>query len=282
MAFEEVTPLDKMAIPRQILLVEDEEIAREALAHILETRGHKVMLANSGPGAIRQAKSEEIGVVLMDIQLGNGMDGIEAAEKIQLVQPQTPFIFVTAFADDPKYRERVQNSQIREGGWLEKPISTQELEDLIEREFQKRKVRAWLEEVQDFGLDPFEQLDTIAETLPSAVVNDLRQELETTGNVLESDETDDIRPLKGYNEEERLMQLTSEIDAVYDEIISLIAERQGDPHLKKVVEPLREKLEALQELQANAMEDHFRSQLHYDPRQGRRIINQAKKMLSKR
>ena len=53
--------------------------------------------------------------------------------------------------------DRLKNSQIREGGWLEKPISTDKLQALIESELLKRKILAWIEEVQDFGLDPFEQ-----------------------------------------------------------------------------------------------------------------------------
>jgi|GEM_PF-3552787 len=279
MAFDEVTTLEQVEIPRQILLVEDEEMPRESLARILKGRGYDVLLANNGLGAVRQAKAEEIGVVLMDIVLGNGMDGIEAAAKIQLVQPQTPFIFVTAHANDA-HRERVQNSQIREGGWLEKPISTDRLQALIESELQKRKILAWLEEVQDFGLDPFEQLDSIADSLPAAMVYDLRRALEAADE--EPDESDDVGPLKGYDEEEQLMRIASEIDAVYDEIISLIGDRQGDSDLKSVVDPLRSRLESLQELQADAMERHFRSTLQYDPRQARRMISRAKKMLGKR
>ncbi|HSS51851.1 MAG TPA: response regulator [Thermoanaerobaculia bacterium] len=279
MAFDEVTSLEQVAVPRQILLVEDEELPRENLARILKGRGYDVLLANNGLGAVRQAKAEEIGVVLMDIVLGNGMDGIEAAAKIQSVQPQTPFIFVTAHANDA-HRERVQNSQIREGGWLEKPISTEKLQALIESELLKRKILAWIEEVQDFGLDPFEQLDSIADTLPASMVYDLRKTLEAADE--ERDEGDEVGPLKGYDEEEQLMQIASEIDAVYDEIISLIGDRQGDSDLKSAVDPLRSRLESLQELQADAMERHFRSTLQYDPRQARRMISRARKMLDKR
>jgi CheY-like chemotaxis protein len=279
MALDEVTSLEEVAVPRQVLLVEDEELPRESLARILKGRGYDVLLANSGAGAVRQANTEEVGVVLMDIVLGNGMDGIEAAAKIQSIQPQTPIIFVTANANE-FYRERVQNSQIREGGWLEKPISTDKLQELIEHELQKRKILAWLEEVQDFGLDPFEQLDSIAGSLSAQMVYDLRKTLQSADE--EPDEGDSVGPIKGYDEEDQLMQIASEIDEIYDEIISLIAARQGDPDLKIVVDPLRDRLEALQELQADAMERHFRSQLQYDPRRARRMISRAMKMLSKR
>lgn len=98
---------------------------------------------------------------------------------------------------------------------------------------------------------------------------------------LEVSQAEEDRSLK-TKKVDSLMEITAQIDKVYDEIISLIAKRKGEPDLKELIAPLRDKLEELQEKQANAMEHHFHSQLLYDPRQGRRIINQAKKLLGKR
>lgn len=84
------------------------------------------------------------------------------------------------------------------------------------------------------------------------------------------------------NEDASILQITAQVDAVYDKIIRLIAKRRRDPNLKELVAPLREELAELQEKQADAMERHFNSQLLYDTRQGQRIINRARKMLGKR
>lgn len=95
----------------------------------------------------------------------------------------------------------------------------------------------------------------------------------------EPDDTAEVRPLNSHREQ--FMEITAQIDAVYDEIRSTVASRKGDANLKEAIAPLRRKLEELQERQADVMERLFWSQLQYDHREGRRIINRAKKMLGR-
>jgi len=88
---------------RRLLIVDDNESARQVLSELLESMHFTVATAPSGPAAIaavRQAANDNqpIEVVLLDWNMPE-MDGIEAAIQIQgLGLPQTPrLLMVTAF-----------------------------------------------------------------------------------------------------------------------------------------------------------------------------------------
>lgn len=67
--------------PKTILLVEDEMIIAMAEKRKLEQDGYVVLLVPSGEEAISlvSSRSESIDLILMDIDLGKGMDGTQAA-----------------------------------------------------------------------------------------------------------------------------------------------------------------------------------------------------------
>jgi PAS domain S-box-containing protein len=88
-----------------ILLVEDERIVAKDQAGRLERQGYRVAVAGSGRKAVEIALEEPIDLVLMDIKLGGGLNGIDAAEEI-LRQKELPVVFLTAYAD-PKTLEDV-------------------------------------------------------------------------------------------------------------------------------------------------------------------------------
>ncbi|MCP4131965.1 MAG: response regulator [bacterium] len=84
---------------KQILLVEDETIIAMHEARQLKEYGYGVITALSGEDAVNAAlKNNVIDLVLMDINLGEGMDGAEAAEKI-LLERDIPIVFFSSHTD---------------------------------------------------------------------------------------------------------------------------------------------------------------------------------------
>jgi CheY-like chemotaxis protein len=166
------------AIPQEVLLVEDEKLARDALSRILKGRGYSVLQADSGRSAILQAKESSVTVVLMDIRLGDEIDGVEAAQEIQHIHPLTSFIFISAYARNPAYHERALKSRLRIGGWVEKPFDVSDLVQLIEKERTKLRVLLSIKESRERGLNPLEYLQSIESTLPPQIVKELRDELQ--------------------------------------------------------------------------------------------------------
>jgi len=86
-------------VAQKILIVEDEFIIALAVRRTLEGFGYKVAQASSGAGAVEMAAaSQDISLILMDINLGEGMDGTEAARQI-LLQRNVPIIFHTSHSE---------------------------------------------------------------------------------------------------------------------------------------------------------------------------------------
>lgn len=92
---------------KTILLVEDEAIIAQAEEKILSRHGFTVITAYSGEDAVEIfLQSPEIDLVLMDINLGSGMDGTRAAEII-LRHREIPLIFLSSHTE----REVVEKTE---------------------------------------------------------------------------------------------------------------------------------------------------------------------------
>jgi len=88
-----------LPVNKTILLVEDEPITAAAEAESIRRFGYDVLIANNGGEAIRiAADTAEVDIVLMDIDLGRGMDGTEAAKRI-LEDKNIPIVFLTAHGE---------------------------------------------------------------------------------------------------------------------------------------------------------------------------------------
>jgi CheY-like chemotaxis protein len=88
-----------MAAPTtaSILLVDDREENLLALEAILSGLGHELVRATSGPQALKHLLTEDVSLILLDVQMPD-MDGYETAAHIKS-RPRTqdiPIIFLTA------------------------------------------------------------------------------------------------------------------------------------------------------------------------------------------
>lgn len=116
-------------IKPRILVVDDEGIIAMHLQLKLRTMGYDVpAVAYSAEQAIDKVAELKPDIVLMDINLGVGMDGIEGAALIR-DQFGTPVVFLTAYADN----ETLQRAKIAEPyGYIVKPFTEAELRIAIE------------------------------------------------------------------------------------------------------------------------------------------------------
>ncbi len=92
---------------------------------------------------------------------------------------------------------------------------------------------------------------------------------------------DELLPLQPGESVPEMGAIAREIDGLYDQIRDLISARAGDPGLKEAVHPLRIRLHALQQQEAEAMELRFRKPLRFDPREGRKLIREIQDRLRK-
>ncbi len=90
---------------RTLLLVEDEALAAASKRKLLEGAGYRVVIAGSGEQAVELVSGHaDIDLILMDIVLGEGIDGAEAARHI-LQSRDIPLLFFSAHTE-PSYIDR--------------------------------------------------------------------------------------------------------------------------------------------------------------------------------
>jgi len=83
----------------KVLIIEDEPIIALDLENLVSELGHKVVaVAATKDDAVAKAKSERPGLVLADINLGEGGSGIDAVSEI-LSSFDIPVIFITAYPE---------------------------------------------------------------------------------------------------------------------------------------------------------------------------------------
>jgi CheY-like chemotaxis protein len=84
---------------KKILLVEDEYFIAMGERMALEGKGFKVVIASSGEEAVKAMQTiSDIDLILMDIDLGSGMDGAEAAAII-LKNRDVPLVFLSSHTE---------------------------------------------------------------------------------------------------------------------------------------------------------------------------------------
>jgi DNA-binding response OmpR family regulator len=80
----------------QILLVEDDADLREAMAAALAADGHDVQVAADGHAALSALAERKQDVVLLDIALGAGPDGVEVCRRLRRADTDVYVMMLTA------------------------------------------------------------------------------------------------------------------------------------------------------------------------------------------
>lgn len=112
----------------RVLIVEDEGIIALDMQDLIEAAGGVVAgMARSGVDAVEAVRAVHPDVVLMDVKLQGGMDGIEAAEIITRGAEPCPVIFVTATTNTSSVT-RMRNVGLCVAG---KPVAPEEVIEAI-------------------------------------------------------------------------------------------------------------------------------------------------------
>lgn len=122
-----------------ILVVEDQRAVAGALQMRLRGLGYDVMaVAKDGLEAIAKASELQPDLILMDIKLGDGIDGIEAAQLIR-AKSDIPVVYVSAYVDQ-KLLARARKTH--PAGFINKPFTTKDLLTTIDLALFQRSERA--------------------------------------------------------------------------------------------------------------------------------------------
>jgi len=119
-------PVNPTITSLTILVVEDEASVRSTVRRQLEMLGHRVLLADTAAVALPMLKGDDTpDVLLTDVVLGTGMNGIDLAEAARAFKPGMPVIFMSGFTAVPEAQKRIKESG---APLLTKPSTLSQLE----------------------------------------------------------------------------------------------------------------------------------------------------------
>ena len=119
----------------QVLVVDDEEIARTNLEYILRKEGHQVSTAANGLEALEKVKAQEFDVILTDLKMEK-MDGLQLLESVKQVAPHTEIIMVTGYATVSTAVDALKKGAAH---YLSKPIKLDELRATVREIVDKKR-----------------------------------------------------------------------------------------------------------------------------------------------
>ncbi|MBW1743727.1 MAG: sigma-54-dependent Fis family transcriptional regulator [Deltaproteobacteria bacterium] len=127
-----------METPKEaILIVEDEDVARKNLEHILKKEGYEVVSVNSGRKAIDLLKKREFDLVLTDLKMKK-VDGMEVLKTTQDLWPFSEVVMITGYAT-------VQSAvdAMKEGAYhyIAKPYKIDEVRKIVKEALLKRRLQ---------------------------------------------------------------------------------------------------------------------------------------------
>jgi PAS domain S-box-containing protein len=200
-------PYSGRYMAKRILLVEDEAILAMSEARMIETHGYEVVSAYSGEKAIDLVDSDPtISLILMDIDLGEDMDGTEAAEKIQ-EKHEIPIVFLTSHAEK-EFVDRAK--RITNYGYVLKNSGEFVLIESINMAFTLFNAYTQAQEEKENLRESEEKFRTLMnQTIDMLFLHDL------DGRIIDVNETG-VRQT-GYSREELLSMSIPDLDPDYHE-----------------------------------------------------------------
>jgi two-component system, NtrC family, response regulator HydG len=120
-----------------ILVVEDEDIARKNLEHILIKTGHDVVAVNNGQKAIELLQSQNFDLVITDLKMDK-VDGMQVLHNTKELQPYTEVIMITGYAT---VETSVQAMHDGAYYYIAKPYNIGEVRQITKEALLKRRLR---------------------------------------------------------------------------------------------------------------------------------------------
>jgi nitrogen-specific signal transduction histidine kinase/CheY-like chemotaxis protein len=117
-----------------ILVVDDEESQREISCKMLDTLGYKTKAVSSGQEAVEYLKENTVDLILLDMIMDPGINGLETYERIIKIHPKQKAIIISGFAETDKVKEA---QKLGAGQYIKKPVTLEKIGIVVKEELEK-------------------------------------------------------------------------------------------------------------------------------------------------
>jgi two-component system, NtrC family, nitrogen regulation response regulator NtrX len=107
-----------------VLIIDDEKAIRNTLKEILEYENFKVEEAVDGKDALQKIEKLKLDLILCDIKMPGGMDGLELLQKFQKQIPETPVVMISGHGNIETAVEAVKKGAY---DFIQKPLDLNRL-----------------------------------------------------------------------------------------------------------------------------------------------------------
>ncbi len=128
---------------RRVLIVDDDDLARETMRFVLEDAKYIVFAASNAAEGLTLIDSQPIDIVLSDIFMP-GMNGFELLANINRKRPGLPVILITGFGNIEMARRALKEGA---ADFITKPYNVQEIPIMIERNLTRRTLETKREDL---------------------------------------------------------------------------------------------------------------------------------------
>jgi PAS domain S-box-containing protein len=122
--------------PERILVLDDEPEVAAFLAEFLEQRGYDVVTAHSGAAGLAILREGRVGLLLLDLRLGD-MDGSQVMEEVQTLPSPPDIVCVTGEASLDAAIKAVEGGT---AGYILKPVDPARLDPIVRRIWERRRL----------------------------------------------------------------------------------------------------------------------------------------------
>ena len=118
--------------PITILIVDDHQLVRQGVRDFLETQSDLMVVAEASDGeqAVTLAGQFVPDVILMDLVMPGGMDGVEATRRVKQISPRTQVVVLTSYHEDEHIFPAIRAGAL---SYILKDIGARELAEAVRK-----------------------------------------------------------------------------------------------------------------------------------------------------
>jgi CheY-like chemotaxis protein len=118
-----------------LLVVDDVQEQRELASSMLGSLGYQVESVASGEAAIEHIRNKKADLVVLDMIMDPGMDGMETYRRILEIHPKQKAIIVSGFSETDRVRKA---QELGAGAFVRKPYILEKIGIAVRKELDRR------------------------------------------------------------------------------------------------------------------------------------------------
>ena len=126
-------------VQNQILIVDDERGIRDTLRGVLEDEGFEIETAGTGEECLTLARGRNFSCILLDIWLGDGIDGLETLQQLKQEGIDAAVVMISGHGN---IETAVRSTKLGAFDFIEKPLSLERTVVTVKNAVRQRASRA--------------------------------------------------------------------------------------------------------------------------------------------